>query len=99
MTIGYDIYNGAFSIVSKHDFDDQFFLLATVLLYYCKLVKLTAVHWTLTLFAASNLEKHNLQSNAKNSRQKFIILFYKCGFSNTDNRNTVVVSCQLKWKN
>jgi hypothetical protein len=23
-------YNGAFSVVSKHDFDDQFFLLATV---------------------------------------------------------------------
>jgi hypothetical protein len=34
MTIGYDIYNGAFSIVSKHDFDDQFFLLATVLTHY-----------------------------------------------------------------
>jgi hypothetical protein len=34
MMICYDIYdrfyNGAFSIASKHDFDDQFFLLATV---------------------------------------------------------------------
>jgi hypothetical protein len=27
-------YNGAFSIASKHDFDDQFFLLATVLFFY-----------------------------------------------------------------
>jgi hypothetical protein len=27
-------YNGAFSIASKHDFDDQFFLLATVLQVY-----------------------------------------------------------------
>jgi hypothetical protein len=33
MMIGYDIYDRveAFSIASKHDFDDQFFLLATVL--------------------------------------------------------------------
>jgi hypothetical protein len=32
MMIGYlrPFYNGVFSIVSKHDFDDQFFLLATV---------------------------------------------------------------------
>jgi hypothetical protein len=37
MMIGYDIYdrfyNGAFSIASKYDFDDQFFLLATVKTY------------------------------------------------------------------
>jgi hypothetical protein len=38
MMIGYDIlrlfYNRAFSIASKHDFDDQFFLLATVHLLF-----------------------------------------------------------------
>jgi hypothetical protein len=30
MMIGYDIYNGAFSIASKNDLDDQNLLLATV---------------------------------------------------------------------
>jgi hypothetical protein len=29
MMIGYDIYNGAFSIASKNDLDDQNLLLAT----------------------------------------------------------------------
>jgi hypothetical protein len=31
MMIGYDIYDGAFSIASKNDLDDQNLLLATVL--------------------------------------------------------------------
>jgi hypothetical protein len=42
MMIGYDIhirpfYNTSFSIASKHDFDDQLFLLATVFLFLYQL--------------------------------------------------------------
>jgi hypothetical protein len=47
MMIGYDIYgrfNGAFSFASKkHDFDDQIFLLATVLIAVTD--KLFALQW------------------------------------------------------
>jgi hypothetical protein len=50
MMIGYDIYdrfyNGAFSFASKYDFDDQFFLLATVHNFYGKKIFKMAAMWT-----------------------------------------------------